>query len=135
VGEGNLCGYVSEPHKRRKRKGQRKSHEREVMVKKLEVGSRYAQYDLDGDGVVTDEEMKKSTEMLELELREEKADAQKRMSWVALGSMLVFTAILFSPIISETRVSALADLLGLFYIGQASIVGFYFGAQAYMSKK
>jgi len=105
------------------------------MVKKLEVGSRYAQYDLDGDGVVTDEEMKKSTEMLELELREEKADAQKRMSWVALGSMLVFTAILFSPIISETRVSALADLLGLFYIGQASIVGFYFGAQAYMSKK
>lgn len=105
------------------------------MGKKLEVGSRYAQYDLDGDGVVTDEEMKKSTEMLELELREEKADAQKRMSWVALGSMLVFTAMLFSPIIAVNRVAALADLLGLFYIGQASIVGFYFGAQAYMSRK
>ena len=31
-------------------------------------------------------------------------------------------------------VSALADLLGLFYLGQASIVGFYFGATAYMSR-
>ena len=105
------------------------------MVKKLEQNSRYAQYDLDGDGVVTDEEMKKSTEMLELELREEKADAQKRMSWVALASMLIFTIVLFSPIISDDRVHALADLLGLFYIAQASIVGFYFGAQAYMSRK
>lgn len=105
------------------------------MVKKLEQNSRYAQYDLDGDGVVTDEEMKKSTEMLELELREEKADAQKRMSWVALASMIIFTIVLFSPIISDNRVNALADLLGLFYIAQASIVGFYFGAQAYMSRK
>jgi len=106
-----------------------------MSPKKLEPGSRYAQYDLDGDGVVTDEEMKKSTEMLELELREEKADAQKRMSWVALISMLVFTIVLFSPILSDNRVNALADLLGLFYIAQASIVGFYFGAQAYMSRK
>lgn len=106
-----------------------------MSPKKLEPGSRYAQYDLDGDGVVTDEEMKKSTEMLELELREEKADAQKRMSWVALASMIIFTIVLFSPIISDNRVNALADLLGLFYIAQASIVGFYFGAQAYMSRK
>ena len=35
----------------------------------------------------------------------------------------------------DKRVEALADLLGLFYIAQASIVGFYFGAQAYMSRK
>tara|TARA_B100000925_G_scaffold136838_1_gene102393 strand:- start:747 stop:1067 length:321 start_codon:yes stop_codon:yes gene_type:complete len=106
-----------------------------MAAKKLQVGSRFAEYDLDGDGVVSDEEMAKSKEMLELELREEKADAQKRISWVAILSMIVFTIVLFTPIISDTRVAALADLLGLFYIGQASIVGFYFGAQAYMSKK
>ena len=93
------------------------------------------QYDLDGDGNVTDEEMKRSTELLELELREEKAEAQKKMSWIAILSMVTFTAFLFTPIVSESRVSALGDLLGLFYIGQASIVGFYFGAQAYMSRK
>ena len=80
-------------------------------------------------------ELKKTQEELELELREEKADAQRRMSWIAITSMIVFTIILFTPIMSDKRVEALADLLGLFYIAQASIVCFYFGAQAYMSRK
>ena len=70
-----------------------------------------------------------------MELREEKQDAQRRMSWTAIASMIIFTIILFTPLLTDSRVSALADLLGLFYIGQASIVGFYFGAQAFMSKK
>ena len=69
-------------------------------------------------------ELKKTQEELELELREEKADAQRRMSWIAITSMIVFTIILFTPIMSDKRVEALADLLGLFYI-----------AQAYMSRK
>tara|TARA_B100001094_G_C17944105_1_gene677148 strand:+ start:112 stop:372 length:261 start_codon:yes stop_codon:yes gene_type:complete len=79
--------------------------------------------------------LKRTQEEVELELREEKADAQRRMSWIAITSMIVFTIILFTPIMSDKRVEALADLLGLFYIAQASIVGFYFGAQAYMSRK
>ncbi len=45
--------------------------------KKLEVGSKFAEYDLDQDGTVTDEEIARSKEMLELELREEKSEAQK----------------------------------------------------------
>lgn len=92
-------------------------------------------YDLNNSGDVTEEEMKRATEILELELREEKAEAQKRMSWVSILSMVLFTVVLFTPVVSESRVSALGDLLGLFYLGQASIVGFYFGAQAYMSRK
>ena len=72
--------------------------------------------------------------MTELELREENSHALKQMSWTAIVSMAVFTLLLFTPLISESRVAALADLLGLFYLGQASIVGFYFGAQAYMSR-
>jgi len=103
------------------------------MQKKLEKGSRFNDYDLDGDGIVSDEELKKSQEMLELELREEKAEAQKKMAWVAMVSMLIFTIVLFSPIMSNERVTALADLLGLFYIAQAGVVGAYFGAAAWMS--
>ena len=92
-------------------------------------------YDLNKDGEVTDEEMERATMMLELELKEEKSDAQRKMAWTSIASMMIFTIILFTPILTDSRVSALADLLGLFYIGQASIVGFYFGAQAFMSKK
>ena len=50
------------------------------MPKYLSENSRFAQYDLDNDGTVTDEEIAHAKDMLELELREEKADAQKRMA-------------------------------------------------------
>jgi hypothetical protein len=91
--------------------------------------------DTDSDGRVSKEDLEKSNDLLELELREEKADAHRRMAWVAIISMIVFTAVLFSPMVSESRVAALADLLGLFYIAQASIVGAFMGVTAWMSRK
>lgn len=103
--------------------------------KKLESGSRYETFDLDGDGVVTDDEIAREKEMIELELREEKAKAQQYMAWVAMGSMLVFSTVLFLPVVSDSRVNALADLLGLFYIAQAGVVGAYMGVSAWMSRK
>jgi len=73
--------------------------------------------------------------MLEVELREEKAESQKFMAWVAMGMMIVFTVILFTPLMTDTRVQALADLLGLFYIAQTGVVAAYMGATAYMAGK
>ena len=105
------------------------------MSKVLERNSKYNQFDLDGDGTVSDEEIKRSQDMLEIELREEKSEAQKKMAWVAMGSMIVFSAILFTPMVSESRVSALADLLGLFYIAQTGVVGAYMGVSAWMSRR
>ena len=105
------------------------------MSKVLEKNSKYNQFDLDGDGTVSDEEIKRSQDMLEIELREEKSEAQKKMAWVAMGSMRVFSAILFTPMVSESRVSALADLLGLFYIAQTGVVGAYMGVSAWMSRR
>lgn len=89
--------------------------------------------DLDNDGNVSEKELSNSDHLLELELREEKANTQRRMAWVSLYSMIGFTIILFSPIISNERVNSLADLLGLFYIAQAGIVGAYFGFTSWMS--
>jgi hypothetical protein len=101
------------------------------MIKQLKNNS---EYDLDNDGKVSDEELNRSTDLLELELREEKAQAQKLISWIALGSMLIVTILMMTPIVSDSRVSALADLFSMFYLAMASIIGFYFGATAYMSK-
>jgi len=101
------------------------------MIKPISENS---EFDLDKDGKVTDTEIKKSNELQELELREEKAETQKFISYIALISIVVVTAALMSPIVSDSRVSALADLLSMFYLAQASIIGFYFGAVAYMSK-
>ena len=96
-----------------------------MINKKLEQGSRYEAHDLDGDGIVTDAEIAREKEMIELELREEKAKAQQWMAWVAMGSMLVFSTVLFLPVVSDSRVNALADLLGLFYIAQAGVCLLY----------
>lgn len=105
-----------------------------MVAKKLCVNSIFNKYDTNLDGTVDDDEINNAQDMLELELREEKADAHRRMAWIALISMIVFTIGLFLPWISDSRVSALADLLGLFYIAQAGVVGTYMGVTAWMSK-
>jgi len=106
-----------------------------MTPKKLQPTSKYAKYDLDGDGTVTDEEIQRHQDMIELELREEKADSQKHMAWVSMASMVLFSIFLMLPIMPDSRVDALSDLLGLFYIAQASVCGAYFGDTAYMSRK
>ena len=105
------------------------------MPKQLQITSKYAKYDLDQDCTVTDEEIERHQQLVELELREEKADSQKRMAWIAMLSMIIFSIFLMLPIMPDTRVNALSDLLGLFYIAQASIVAAYFGATAFMSRR
>ena len=106
-----------------------------MSPKTMEPTSDYAKYDVDGDGVVSDEELAAVAKLEELEMQEEKADAQRRMAWVSLISMLVFTGFVFLPIFPDSRIQALADLFGLFYIGMAGVVGAYMGMTAYMSKK
>jgi hypothetical protein len=98
--------------------------------KKLETDSSFNELDLDGDGVVSDQELKAAAAIE----ASEKMDAQRRMAWMAMGSMLVFTAAVFLPIFPDSRIKALSDLFGLFYIGQAGVVGAYMGMTAYMTK-
>jgi hypothetical protein len=101
------------------------------MIKPVSENS---EFDLDKDGEVTDNEITKSNELMELELREEKAETQKFISYIALTSIIVVTAALMSPLLTDSRVEALGSLLSMFYLAQDSIIGFYFGATAYMSK-
>ena len=106
-----------------------------MSAKKLEPKSRYAEYDTDGDGIVSDEELAKHQEMLQLELQEEKADSQRKMAWVAMVSMCVFAVLPLAPFVPADRLSTLASLSDMLFLSQASIIGLYFGATAYMARK
>ena len=106
-----------------------------MSPKRFENGSQYEQFDLDHDGVVTDEELQRSQTMLELELREEKAESQKLMAWVAVISMIIYAMLPLMPFVSESRLSTIAALSDMLFLSQASIVGLYFGTTAYMNKK
>ena len=101
-----------------------------MAQKKLQENSSFSELDLDGDGIVSDTELA----AVEALSKHEKADAQRRMAWVAMGSMIGFTIAVFLPIFPDARIKALSDLFGLFYIGQAGVVGAYMGMTAYMSK-
>ena len=106
-----------------------------MNAKKLEPKSRYAEYDADGDGTVTDDELAKHQEMLQLELQEDKANSQRQMAWVAVISMCVFALLPLAPFIPDSRLDTLASISDMLFLSQASIVGLYFGATAYMSRR
>jgi hypothetical protein len=104
------------------------------MIKKLENDSKLNRFDLDGDGIVSDAELKKAEEMIEFENKDAKEDQLRKMAWAAMISMVIFTFFLFLPIITVERITALASVLQMFYIAQAGVVATFFGASAYVSK-
>ena len=104
-----------------------------MAQKKLQKKSRFAEYDEDGDGIVSDEELSHVKEIKQTENELRKNLAQLRMARYTLISMGVFTlAMFFIPL---DRVKALSDISNLFYISGAGIVGAFMGATAWMNRK
>ena len=102
--------------------------------KSLQKGSKFNDVDLDGDGIVSDEEIARTQALVELENKDAKEDQLRQMAWVAMGSMVLFTAALYTPLVSIERLAAIDNILQMFYIAQAGVVATFFGANAYMSK-
>ena len=104
-----------------------------MAQKKLQKESVYADYDEDGDGIVSDAELSHIKEIKQTETELRKNLAQLRMARYTLISMGLFTvAMFFVPI---ERVNALSDISNLFYISGAGVVGAYMGTTAWMNKK
>jgi hypothetical protein len=102
--------------------------------KTLQEDSQFNKFDTDGDGIVSDEELAKAERMIDLENKDQKEDQLRRMAWVAMLSMVVFTVLLFLPFIGIERLAALDNILSMFYIAQAGVVASFFGSSAYMSR-
>lgn len=103
------------------------------MQKKLQKQSKFAEYDEDGDGIVSDEELSHVREIKKTENELRKNLAQLRMARFTLIAMGLFTlAMFFVPL---DRVKALSDISNLFYISCAGIVGGYMTTTAWMARK
>jgi hypothetical protein len=103
------------------------------MPKKLQKESIYAEYDQDGDGIVTDEELGHVKEIKQTEDATRKNLAQLRMARFSLIAMGAFTlAMFFIPL---DRVTALSDISNLFYLTGGGIVAAYMGTTAWVQKK
>ena len=105
--------------------------------KKLEPGSEYEKYDLDGDGIVTDEEFEMDQKLVRLENEDKKEDAQRHMAWFALFGMLLYPSlVVVSNFVGlDKAAGVLGDMAPTYFVSVAAIVAAFFGSQAYSKKK
>ena len=104
-----------------------------MKQKKLQDKSKYASYDINQDGIVSDDEFEHMAEIKRLEHDLRKQRAQRRMATASLVGMGLFTIAMF--IVDIERVNALADISNLMYISGAGIVGAYMGSAAIMNNR
>ena len=112
--------------------------------KSLQKDSEYAHLDIDGDGIVTDEELEMDEKMLRLqdmksdmENEDKKEDAQRHMAWFALFGMLLYPSlVLISVFIGlEKAANVLGDMAPTYFVSVAAIVAAFFGKEAYVKSK
>ena len=115
-----------------------------MVQKKLQKGSEYEHLDVDGDGIVTDEELEMDRKMLELqdlksdmENEDKKQDAQRNMAWFALTGMLLYP---FAVVLSvwmglDQAAKILGDMAAVYFVSVAAIVAAFYGKEAIAAKK
>ena len=105
--------------------------------KKLQANSIYAQFDTDGDGTVTDEEMNRAERMIRIENEDKKEDQIRQMAWFALWGMLLYpaTIIITSIFGLEGAAKLVSDIAPTYFVAIAGLVAAFFGAQAYTKAK
>ena len=109
-----------------------------MAQKKLETGSDYAKYDIDGDGIVTDEELEMDAKMMRLENEDKKEDAQRHMAWFALFGMLLYPALVVVSVftgLDKAAAGVLGDMAPTYFVSVAAIVAAFFGKEAYVKSK
>lgn len=87
------------------------------------------------DGLISQDEITLAKEVQDLKDKMKKSEDQSRMAWISLIAILVFTAFLFSPYVDVTRVDAISEFIGMFYITLAGVVAAYMGTQAWAMRK
>ena len=112
--------------------------------KSLQKDSEYAHLDIDGDGIVTDEELEMDEKMLRLqdmksdmENEDKKEDAQRHMAWFALFGMLLYPSLVVLSVFTGLEKSAdvLGDMAPTYFVSVAAIVAAFFGKEAYVKSK
>tara|TARA_B100000780_G_C21126343_1_gene457141 strand:+ start:2489 stop:2830 length:342 start_codon:yes stop_codon:yes gene_type:complete len=107
-----------------------------MVAKKLESTSKYAKFDADNNGVVSDEEFKLEERQIRLENEDKREDAQRNMAWFALGGMLLypFAVVLAVALSLDGAAKILGDMAATYFVSVAAIVAAFYGTQAYSKK-
>ena len=95
--------------------------------------------DTNGDGKVseTEEELFLEFKRKELEDADAMRDAQRKMTWFALGGLLLYPgAVVMASLFGlDEAQKTLGSMAPTYFVAVAGIVAAFFGTQAYSSKK
>ncbi len=105
------------------------------MSKKLQKGSQYEKFDLDGDGIVSDQELSRSEHMIRLENSDKMQDQQRMLCWVSSVSSIILIVLVMSPVIPDTRVEMVTALLSTYVVANLGIVATFMGTTAFTRSK
>ena len=105
------------------------------MAKKLQKDSKYLKHDLDGDGIVTDDEIAREERMIRLENNDKMQDQQRLICWVSSISSIMLIVLSLSPIIPDTRVEMCTALLSTYIVANLGIVATFMGTTAFTRSK
>lgn len=105
------------------------------MAKTLEKNSKYNEFDVDGDGTVTDDELNRSERMMQIENMDKLADQQRVMAWVAMFMPFAIIIFLCAPFIDMDKVTAIVGLATVFCGSMGTIVVAFMAATAYIRGK
>ena len=114
-----------------------------MKAKQLQPDSKANILDVDGDGIITDEELdqaeaiqKFEQEKVMFENEDKKQDAQRNMAWFALGGMLLYPAFVIIAIIIglDQAAKILGDMASVYFVSVAAIVAAFYGSQALTKK-
>jgi len=106
-----------------------------MSPKKLQVDSKYAVADSNGDGVITDEELDRHERWIRLENEDKMMDTQRTMAWLAMGTTIVTVIRLLTPIINIPRMESASGFLNTFLVAQMGVVLGFMGATALSKTK
>ena len=104
-------------------------------VKTVEPNSELAKMDTNGDNVISQKEFDESERQIRLDLlrnQDQKEDAQLRMIWYSLISLLIFPILLiFSSIYGlDDAGKNLTEMSSIFFLTIGGLVSVFFGSQA-----
>lgn len=109
--------------------------ERFVVPKTLSGDSKYNIADLDGDGIVTDEELQLHQRMLQIENDDAMQDQQRLMAWVAMLFVIIVVAVQYTPLVSLDRISATMGFVNTVVVAMLGVVATFMTTSAWAKRK
>lgn len=107
------------------------------MTKTLETDSVLNNADMNGDNVVSNDELVRHERMLKIENEDKKEDQIRSMAWFSLAGMLLypFAVVIADFVELDNAAKILGDMAPTYFVSVAALVAAFFGAQAYTKGK